>query len=463
MRGFGFVSRTVMIAVCLGVSSIAAAQSPPIYAYRTPGLAVGNAGDQSGYSISRDGEWMAVGRPGYDDDTVTDAGSVAIYRWLNGRWAQQQSLRLGVLDGESAQAGARFGAAVSVSGSRVLIGCPGCSDGRSKAYLVELQTPVLPATFYKLFPAIISEADNQLGTGSAVALSGNIVAIGAPLARSSVAGVERGAVATGRFDGSAVVWEDILFGPESPEGSRFGQAIALASTTGASPLTGFRSLLVGAPSYVNTGGFGLAGRGYLYQRANISSGWDLQQQFANTTPGIADGMGTSVAIDRASLEVNGYLVLGAPGRVIDGTAGGGAFVYSRPVGESLYAFESLIRHPEAEAGDRFGISVGVTGARIVAGADRRAVGSNPNEGNAYVFERLVLPAFIGWPWRQTLEFPGAGDVNFGYSLAVSRSMAIVGTPTQFGDGSSGITVFLCDPIFVYGMESDTATRSCSVP
>lgn len=464
MRRFDVVLRTAIMAVCFVASTIAAAQSVPIYRYLSPSLAPGGAGDLSGWSVSRDGEWMAVGKPGYDDANVADSGLVDVYRWGPGRWRLLQSLRLNVMPGESPQANARFGTAVSVSGSRVLIGCPGCSNGRAKAYLVELQEPTLPPTFYKLFPAIISEADNQLGIGSAVALNGSVLAVGAPLARSAVDGVERGAVATGRFDGTSVVWEDILFGPETPAGSRFGQALAIAATEGSSPLNGYRSLLIGAPSYVNSAVLGLAGRGYLYQRGNLATGWDLVQQFANATPGIADGMGTSVAIDRASNDDDGYLVLGAPGRSVDGTPGGGAFVYSRPVGESLYAFEALIQHPDAAAGDRFGVAVGVDGARIVVGADGRARnGTVLDEGRGYVFERRVLPADISWPWREDLAFPGLGDVNLGHALTMSRNMAVLGIPSQSSNSAGGIVVYLCDPIFTHGFDTSVATRRCAVP
>lgn len=461
---FTTVARTLVGAAFLFSAISVPAQDAPIYEYLSPVLASAIAGSASGSSVSRDGEWLAVGMPGYTDGDQTASGLVAIYRWRDGEWKTLQFLRLAVLDGESPQANARFGAAVSVSGARVLIGCPGCTDGRAKAYLVDLQEPVLPATFRKLYPAIISDADSQLGIGSSVAMSGSIVAIGGPLGRSAVAGVERGAVATGRFDGTGVVWEDVLFGPESPAGSRFGQSLAMIATSGSTPLSGTRALLIGAPTYVNAGGFGLAGRAYLYQRPNLGSGWDLQQSFANTTPGLADAMGSSVAIDRDAAGGTGFIVLGAPGRAVDGTPGGGAFVYSSPPGASVYAFEALIQHPDAVASDRFGSAVGVDGDRIVVGADGRArIDTVPDEGRGYVFERRVLLGNTDWPWRQDLRFPGLGNVNLGRALAMSRNMVVLGAPSVSSDNGGLAVVYACDLIFADGFLAATSAQSCALP
>lgn len=461
MRISAFIARAAVVAALVLGAAAAAAQTPPIYRYQSPGIAPGAAGDWSGSAVSHDGGWMAVGAPGYDDGDMIDSGRVGIFRWLAGKWRLIRWLQLSSLTGESALVSARFGAAVSVSGDRVLIGCPNCRDGRAKAYLVELDESTEPATFYKLYPAIISEPDFAFGIGSAVALNGSIVAIGAPRGRSSSGGVERGSVATGRFDGTTVVWEDVLFGPESPDGSRFGRSLALASTSSGTPLGGHYSLLVGAPAY-NTGS-GVAGSAYLYQRSYFASGWDFRQPFENAAPGATDAMGTSVAIDRASTDVDGYVVLGAPGRSVDGTPGGGVFVYRRAVGESTYTFEKLVQHPDAESGDRFGIAVGIDGTRLVVGADGRAQNAATDEGRGYVFERFVLLGNVGWPWRQDLNFPGAGNVGIGRALTMSRKMVALGAPYLALDGSGVVTVYTCDSIFVHGFDSAAATRSCALP
>lgn len=48
MRVLDFVTRALVLAGCVAASGIAAAQSDPIHVYRSPGLAVGDTGDQSG-------------------------------------------------------------------------------------------------------------------------------------------------------------------------------------------------------------------------------------------------------------------------------------------------------------------------------------------------------------------------------------------------------------------------------
>lgn len=436
------------------------ASAPLPYAYLSPGIAYGTPGANSGSSIARGGDWLAIGAPLHDDYEAIDAGIVAIYHWHDGRWNSLLSLTLRRLEnGITEQHGAHFGAALAISGDRLLIGCPGCDSSRPKAYLVELANPLeLPPTWYPLHPALISEADADIGIGSAVAMSGSTVAVAAPLARSSLAGVERGAVAIGHFDGEAVIWDDIVFGPETPAGSRFGSSLAMDVTAGDSPLAGIRSLLVGAPAHVNPGGFGLAGRAWLYQRSAWLPGpWSLEQSFANPNSGFADAMGISVALQRRSVDETGLIVLGAPGR---GT-GGRVFVHSRSPFDAAYAFEAEIEADDAASGDRFGIAVGVDDGRVLVGADRRHVDNDPDQGAAYLFERRALPADVDWLPLQRLEFPGATDVNLGHSLAMSRSMAVLGAPA--GPEDHGIVVvYVCDRIFADGIEAGSG-EACALP
>lgn len=451
---------TLLLLLAFAAAGAARASAPLPYTYLSPAIGYGSPDSNSGTAVARDGEWLAIGAPLYDDYEAIDAGNVAIYRWDHGRWRNLPSLTLRRLEnGVTEQAGAHFGAALAISGNRLLIGCPGCVSPRPKAYLVDLADPLeLPPAWHPLYPALISEADADIGIGSAVAMSGSTVAVGAPLARASLEGVERGAVAVGHFDGSNVVWDDIVFGPETPAGSRFGQALAMDVTAGDSPLEGIRSLLVGAPAHVNPGGFGLAGRAWLYQRSAWLPGpWTFEQSFANPNSGLADAMGISVALQRRSADDTGLIVLGAPGR---GT-GGRVFIHARSPFDASYTLEDEIEAEDAASGDRFGIAVGVDDGRVLVGADRRHVDNDPDQGAAYLFERRALPADVDWLSLQRLEFPGATDVNLGRSLAMSRSMVVLGAPT--GPEDRGMTVvYVCDRIFGDGIETGSG-EACALP
>ena len=78
---------------------------------------------------------------------------------------------------------------------------------------------------------------------------------------------------------------------------------------------------------------------------------------------------------------------------------------------------------DGKAGDYFGTSVAVSGSAIVLGAAWHAVGSNAQQGTAYVFVQS------DGTWTQQAELvasDAAAFDNFGFSVAVSGSTAVVG-------------------------------------
>jgi hypothetical protein len=97
------------------------------------------------------------------------------------------------------------------------------------------------------------------------------------------------------------------------------------------------------------------------------------------------------------------------------------------------------------ADDYLGGSVAVSGNTIVAGAPTHKVGSNPNQGELYVFEEQ------GSGWKQTAELTasdGALDTEIGTAVAVSGNTIVAGASgreeergaayvfERSGDGSS---------------------------
>ena len=80
--------------------------------------------------------------------------------------------------------------------------------------------------------------------------------------------------------------------------------------------------------------------------------------------------------------------------------------------------------PDGEAGDRFGISVGIDGNFAIVGADDKT-GEGSGKGAAYVFEKTET----GWEKYYKLVVPDAGYRNyFGRSVDIEGTTAVIGAP-----------------------------------
>ena len=78
---------------------------------------------------------------------------------------------------------------------------------------------------------------------------------------------------------------------------------------------------------------------------------------------------------------------------------------------------------DGAASDEFGYSVAISGDTALVGALHDTVGSNANQGSAYVFVRS------GGSWTQQARLTasdGATNNYFGYSVAISGDTALVG-------------------------------------
>ena len=424
-------------------------------------------GWKHGEALAMEGDVLVLGVPSADQSNngtqYQNNGLVIVYRWRNGRWISDAVIGWSSM-GLIPQNNARLGAAVAVSGDLILIGCPGCSGTRPKAYLVEMPEPMQAVHWYPVQPDLDSPADPENGIGASVAIADDIIAVGAP--RATFGNPEFGAVAVGRFNGTSVVWDDPVFGWEN---SRFGHAVALASTSLSLPPSPRFSLLVGAPQYVASGGFGLAGRAALYEKY-IGGTWTLEQQFANPNPGLGDGLGTAVAIYQPHVDDTAYIALGAPGRVLAGSpAAGTARVYSLSPGDADFVLDTEVQHGTPAFADRFGTALALHGGRLLVGADGRAVDLANDAGSAYVYQRSFNAPTFSYEWKpkQTLIPRGGGDGTFGHSVALGPRAGAISAPLH--DGSNGnsidigsIQTYLCDGIFATDMGT-TADYQCAGP
>jgi FG-GAP repeat protein/centrosomal CEP192-like protein len=150
--------------------------------------------------------------------------------------------------------------------------------------------------------------------------------------------------------------------------------------------------------------------------------WIQQAELTASDGKAVDLFGFSVAVSGSTL------VVGAPGYVFStATTPGAAYVFVASGGTwiqqaKLTAFDGVVS-------DLFGRSVAVSGSTAVVGAPRHMVGANTDQGMAYVFVRS------GGTWSQQAELTasdGAAFDQFGFSVALNGSTAIVGAPGLIG-------------------------------
>jgi len=125
----------------------------------------------------------------------------------------------------------------------------------------------------------------------------------------------------------------------------------------------------------------------------------------------SDFFGFSVAVGC------GRIVVGAYGNDDNGSVSGSAYIFDLD-GNQL----GIITASDGAAGDNFGRSVAVGSGRIVVGALYNDVGSNTDQGSAYIFD------LDGNQLGIITASDGAVEDLFGHSVAVGCGRIVVGAP-----------------------------------
>jgi putative cell wall-binding protein len=154
-----------------------------------------------------------------------------------------------------------------------------------------------------------------------------------------------------------------------------------------------------------------AGRGsaYVYTRQRFN--WVQQQKLTALDAETSDFFGYSVAV------YGDTAIVGAWG---DSADAGSAYVYVRS--GTTWSFQQKIVPLDPAAGDRFGLSVAISGDTAIIGADVSDA-NGVDSGCAYVFVRSGTT----WTEQQKIAPPGtgAGD-RFGAAVALFGGTAVIG-------------------------------------
>ncbi len=256
-----------------------------------------------------------------------------------------------------------------------------------------------------------SDATIEYRFGSSVGISEDTVIVGAP--NSFAAGLFAGSAYIFQRDkGGAVDWREvtILTASDAGDFEFFGSSVAISGDTAIVGARGDRS-----------------GAAYIFQwHEHGRNEWEEVAKLTASDAEVDDRFGYSLAIEGDTA------IVGAWGNSDAGDTSGSAYVFQRDEG-GRDAWGEVVKLTASDAGrkDRFGLSVGISGDTAIVGAygDNDAGGDS---GSAYVFRRDE-----GGPgnWGEEVKLTAsdaARGASFGWSVAISRDVAIVGA----GSGSA---------------------------
>ncbi len=411
----------------------------------------GAGNDRFGRAVSVDNKRAVVGA--YRDGSY-DHGSAYLFARSGNNWTQKKKL--------TAQDWAnydRFGLAVGISGSTVLVGayqdddkgsdsgsahfiqlCDTADPKKIKAIVVKdevsgcvfqhridckgddkgsnsgsayvfVRTGSVWGQQQKLVASNGSKSDHF---GYAVAVSGDTVLVGAR--DDDPRGSSSGSAYVYLRTGTSWSQQRMLTAFDGSKNDYFGQAVSISGDTA----------LLGAPGDDDRGSS--SGSAYLFIRSGVN--WSLQRKLTASAGASSDYFGHSVALSGDTALIGSY------GDDDRGSASGSAHVYRR-VG-TAWSIQQKLTASNGGSSDYFGFNVSLSGDLALVGAYLEdARGSNA--GAAYVFSRS------GTQWTQAQKLTaqdGASSDYYGYSVSVSGANILVGAYAEDERGSASGSAYL---------------------
>jgi uncharacterized repeat protein (TIGR01451 family) len=328
------------------------------------------------------------------------------------------------LAASDSQAGARFGSVAALSGDTAVIGAP-LEDGigltiadAGAAYVFERDMGGAN-NWGELKKLTASDAQALDQFGASVAVSGDIIAVGAPLENGGPGDLlgDAGAVYIfGRNVGGTANWGEVkkLLASSAQPRDQFGVSVALTED----------SLLVGAP-YSNdvmgvTGDDN--GTAYLFQRnAGGADNWGEVKKLVASDAQARDQFGLSVALSGHTAIVGAPQENGGAGDPLDDA--GAIYIFGCDVGGAdNWGERSKLTDANAAPRDHFGSAVAIGENVVLIGAPLRNGGvddSLDDAGEAYVYHLAYVPTDVAIvkSVTPTLAIPGQFIT---YTLAFSN-------------------------------------------
>jgi hypothetical protein len=359
----------------------------------------GAAGDQFGYSVALDGASALVGARNKN----INQGAAYLYRYNPSTYTWDEEI-LTASDGASNNA---FGTSVALDGNTALVGAHGKNFGQGAAYLYRYN-PTAHVWDEDILTASNGASSNFFGVS--VALDGNSALVGAFGTNSN-----QGAAYLYRYNPATYSWdEEILSASDGASNDFFGYFVALSGNTA----------LVGAHGKNSD-----EGAAYLYRYNPATHAWNEEILTAS------DGAASDVFGYGVALSGNTALV----GAHAKNSGQGAAYLYR--YNPTTHAWdEEILTASDGSITDSFGVSVALSGATALVGAYSK----NSNQGAAYLYRHN--PTTHAWVEEVLTASNGAGNDQFGFSVALSGNTALVGAYGKNSNQGAAYLLQLTPPV-----------------
>lgn len=341
-----------------------------------------------GASADISGDYIVVGDPG-DDQVASWAGAAYLFQRRAGMldWERKQKIF-----GSDINFFDSFGYSVAIDGDRLVVGAPH-NDPAGAWFGFAYVFVRVGETWVEQQKLVSSGSSLEDGFGFSVAISGDVIAVGAPGEQTRA-----GRTYIFQWNGSAWMEQAILVGSDTVAEDTFGTALSLNQGR----------LLVGA-MWDDNG----SGSAYVFRQDGVP--WVQEAKIMASDTGNGGFFGASVSLF-------GHLaVIGAYAAQVTAPGSGAAYAYSLSGGVWRNEQKLVAPDPQPFQVEYFGRSVGISQNLLLIGAssdDDQAEGA----GSAYVFERNEN----AWIFRS--EFYAANStlgLGFGLDIALDGSYAIV--------------------------------------
>lgn len=354
----------------------------------------GAPNDRFGGSVSISGDYALVGA--FNDDNGANFGQGSAYVFVRNETGWTEQAKLTASNGAS---GDNFGISVSISGDYALVGAHvGGNTNQGSAY-VFVRTG---STWAEQVELTANDGASGEHFGNSVSISGDYALVGAYNDSNGPSNPAIGSAYIFVRSGTSWTQQAKLIASDGVPTDYFGCSVAISGDYA----------IVGAylDDIVATVDQGSA---YVFVRSGTS--WTQQAKLTANDGATGDLFGQSVAIS------GNYALVGAyfddNGAI---TNQGSAYVFIRS--GSTWTQQAKLIANDGAASDAFGVSVALSGDYALVGAISDDVGTNTNQGSAYVFVRTSA----SWSQVRLITDNSPANTQNGISVGIFNGTFIIG-------------------------------------